>query len=312
MATRTRKASLDVEGRTVEVSNLDKIYYPKARFSKGQMIDYYVKIAPVLLPHLKSRAVTLKRYPDGVEGEFFYEKQRPSHAPKWIKTTRVKKKDGEVINYCLINDLPSLVWAANIGNLELHTFTHQSSAPQTPTALMFDLDPGPPANIIQCGEVAMLIRDFFQTLGMQSFVKTSGSKGLQLVVPLNSRVHYDRTKPFAHALAESLAKRFPDKIVSNMKKSLRGGKVFIDWSQNDDKKTTVCVYSLRAKEMPSVSTPITWGELEKTVKSGKAHGLSFSPDQVLKRIARHGDLFEEVLTLKQPLPRVSTLTSSAD
>ncbi|TLD72526.1 ATP-dependent DNA ligase [Phragmitibacter flavus] len=306
-----RKSTIEVENRTLEVSNLDKIYYPKTKFTKGQMIDYYVKIAPVLLPHLKSRAITLKRYPDGVEGEFFYEKQCPSHAPKWIKTTKVKKSDGEVINYCVINDLPSLVWAANIGNLELHPFTHRTTAPKRPTALVFDLDPGPPADIIQCGEVAVLIRDFFLALDLKSLVKTSGSKGLQLVVPLNTPTSYEKTKAFAHALADTLSKRFPDKIVSLMKKSLRNGKVFIDWSQNDDKKTTVCVYSLRAKGHPSVSAPITWNELEKAIKSGTSKLLSFSPDQTLKRSAKDGDLFEEVLTLKQTLPNLHSLARTA-
>jgi len=293
---------IKVKGRNVEVSNLDKVFYPATGFTKGEVLDYYAKVAPVLLPHLKSRALTLKRYPDGVKGGFFYEKQCPSHAPTWIKTTKVEKSNGEIIDYCMLNDLPALIWAANIANLELHTFLHRATARTRPTGLVFDLDPGEPADVINCCEVALLIRDFFKQLKLDIYVKTSGSKGLQLMVPLNKTLTYAKTKRFAKSLAGSMAKRFPDKIVSDMKKSLRKGKVFIDWSQNDDKKTTVCVYSLRAKEEPSVSTPVEWREVERAFKKQDDDLLKFGPDEVLKRVDQLGDLFLKVLKQKQSLP----------
>lgn len=298
-----RESTLKIGGKNVRISNPDKIFYPASGFTKGAMIAYYLKISEVLLPHLKNHAVTLKRYPDGVEGDFFYEKQCPSHAPDWIKTTPVERSDGEIIRYCLLNNTASLIWAANLANLELHPFTHKASAEQKPCALVFDLDPGPPAEVLDCCRVAVRIRDFFAALKLQSWVKTSGSKGLQLVVPLNTAVTYDQTKAFAHSLADTLAERFPDEIVSDMKKTLRKGKVFIDWSQNDDKKTTVSVYSLRAREIPSVSTPVTWEEIEGALKKKKPGLLTFQVADVLKRVEKQGDLFAPVLTLKQKLPR---------
>lgn len=303
-------AVLDVGGREVSVTRLDKIFYPKTGFTKGDVIDYYVKISPVLLPHLKGRPLSLKRYPDGVEGFFFYEKQCPDYAPKWIKTVKVSKTEGGVINYCTMNDLPALVWAANIADLELHTFLHKAPALMRPTAIAFDLDPGPPANIVQCCEVGLWIRSLFAELGLEAFAKTSGSKGLQVYVPLNTAVTYERTKAFAHAIAEALERQFPDKVTSRMQKKLRGGKIFVDWSQNDDKKTTINVYSLRAKEHPTVSTPVTWDEVEKAWKKKKA--LSFESAEVLKRVEKMGDLFEPVLTLKQKLPPLGKLKHAFD
>lgn len=310
------KTILKVGKREVAVSNLDKVFYPSTGFTKGDVIHYYARIAPLLLPHLKGRPVSLKRYPDGVEGQFFYEKQCPSHAPDWFKTTKVKKTDGGTIDYCVINDLPSLVWAANIANLELHTFQHRAPALQRPTCLVFDLDPGPPADIVECCEVAWRIKSMFETLGLESFAKTSGSKGMQLVVPLNTPVTYDRTKAFARAVADALSGKFPDLVVADMKRSLRPGKVFIDWSQNDDKKTTACVYSLRAKDTPTVSTPLKWSEVKSVLNAGKApaksrkkNTLVFDAEAVLKRVAKWGDLFEPVLTLKQKLPALNNLPS---
>ncbi len=294
------KTILKVENREVAVSHLEKIFYPDTGFTKGQVLNYYASIAPVLLPHLKGRPVSLKRYPDGVNGLFFYEKQCPSHAPEWIKTAKVAKSDGGEIDYCLLNDLPSLLWAANIANLELHTFQHRAPALLRPTALVFDLDPGPPADLVKCCEVALLIRDMFEALGLKCFPKTSGSKGMQLVVPLNTAMTYEKTKAFAHHVAVSLVAQFPALVVSEMKKSLRAGKVFIDWSQNDDKKTTVCVYSLRAKDSPTISTPLQWSEVEKAGRKSKP--LAFEPEEVLKRVSKWGDLFAPVLTLKQKLP----------
>ncbi|MDD5198623.1 MAG: non-homologous end-joining DNA ligase [Terrimicrobiaceae bacterium] len=300
------KSMLDVGGAKIEVSNLDKVLYPKAGFTKGQVIDYYVRISPVLLPHLKARPITLKRYPDGVEGLFFYEKKCPPHRPKWVKTAKVPKTDGGEIHYCVMNDLPALVWAANLADLELHTFLHKAPAIQRPTALAFDLDPGAPAGILECCAVGLLVRDAFAALGLQTFPKTSGSKGLQVYVPLNTAVTYERTKPFAHAVAEVLERQSPRLVVSRMQKSLRKGKVLVDWSQNDGKKTTINVYSLRARERPMVSTPVSWAEVEKAVK--RREPLSFDCDHVLNRVEKLGDLFEPVLSIKQRLPRLRDLS----
>ena len=303
------KQSLDVNGTKVDVTNLDKIFYPKARFTKGNVIDYYVRISSVLLPHLKDRPITLKRYPDGVEGFFFYEKKCPDHRPKWVKTTKVAKSEGGQINYCVINDLPSLVWAANLADLELHTFLHKAPSIRRPTAIAFDLDPGPPADIVLCCQVGLWLKDLFDALQLDSFAKTSGSKGLQVYVPINSAVTYDKTKTFSHGIAELLESQSPETVVSKMQKSLRAGKVLVDWSQNDDHKTTVNVYSLRAKDYPTVSTPVTWEEVDAVVRSKKATALRFESKEVLNRVEKMGDLFAPVLSLKQKLPSVSRIQS---
>lgn len=260
------KSQLQIDGTTVEVSNLNKVFYPETGFTKGQIIDYYVKVSPVLLPHLKDRPLTLKRYPDGVRGFFFYEKQCPPHRPKWIETTKVPRTEGGDINYCVISNLSALVWAANLADLELHVFLHRAPKIEQPNSLVFDLDPGPPADILDCCKVALQMKKLFEKLKLKCFPKTSGSKGIQVYVPLNSPVKYEKTKPFAHEVAIQLEKAFPDLVVSNMQKALRKGKVLVDWSQNDSHKTTVCVYSLRAKEHPTVSTPVTWEEVEAALK----------------------------------------------
>ncbi len=301
------KQSLDVNGTKVDVSNLDKIFYPKAGFTKGDVIDYYVRVSEFLLPHLKQRPITLKRYPDGVEGFFFYEKKCPTHRPKWVKTTKVAKSEGGEINYCVINDLPSLIWAANLADLELHTFLHQAPSLNRPMALAFDLDPGPPADVVLCGQVGLWLKSLFDELGMESFAKTSGSKGLQIYVPINSAVTYEKTKAFSHAIAELLESRSPEAVVSKMAKNLRHGKVLVDWSQNDDKKTTVSVYSLRAKDFPMVSTPVTWEEVKTVVRKKDPSALSFQSKEVLKRVEKMGDLFAPVLSLKQKLPPLTVL-----
>ena len=304
----SKKTEIEVAGKKLMVSNLDKVLYPETGFTKGQVIDYYIRIAPVLLPHLKNRPITLKRYPNGVEGFFFYEKQCPSHRPDWVKTTEVpsRREEGK-IDYCLMNDLPALVWAANLADLELHTFLHRAPAITRPTALAFDLDPGAPADIVQCCRVGLWLRAIFDDLGLQSFPKTSGSKGLQIFIPLNTATNYDKTKAFAHALAERLEREHPDEVVSRMQKALRKGKVLIDWSQNDEHKTTVNVYSLRAKPHPTVSTPVTWLEVEGVATKGDAQRLSFETEAALKRVETHGDLFAPLLTLKQRLPSLRTV-----
>ena len=289
--------------KEVTVTNRDKIFYPKTGFTKGDVVDYYTAIAPHLLPHLKNRPITLKRYPNGVTGMFFYEKQVPSHKPDWIVTTKVPRSDRTEIDYLLINDLPSLIWAANLADLELHTFLHRAPAITRPTVLAFDLDPGPPADIQKCCEVALWLKEFFESLNLQCFPKTSGSKGLQIYVPLNVPITYEKTKGFAHSLAVALENERPSSVVEKMKKELRAGKVLVDWSQNDEHKTTVNVYSLRAKETPTVSTPVTWEEVHAGKKKKSSTPLVFETKAVLKRLDKLGDLFAPVLTLKQKLPR---------
>jgi bifunctional non-homologous end joining protein LigD len=300
----SKQSLLKVGGRELKVSNLNKVLYPAAGFTKGDVINYYIEASAVLLPHLKDRPISLKRYPDGVEGFFFYEKQCPSHRPDWVNTTRVcSRREAGFIDYCVMNDLLALVWAANLADLELHTFLHRAPKLEFPDFIAFDLDPGPPADVITCCEVALLLKEAFDQLGLRSFPKTSGSKGLQVYIPLNSKNRYEQTKAFARALAEQMEQRHPDLVVSKMKKSLRTGKVLVDWSQNDEYKTTVCAYSLRAKEHPTVSTPVTWKEITDAKKKSDPALLMFETIDVLKRIKKRGDLFEAVLTLKQKLPR---------
>src|SRR5213075_2022339 len=257
-----KKAELIVDDRKLQVSNLDKVLYPKAGFTKSDLIDYYIRIAPVLLPHLKDRPLTMKRYPDGVEGQFFYEKNCPVHRPKWVQTAKVWSEGNQrIMHYCLANDLPTLVWAANLADLELHTSLSRKNNIERPTMMVFDLDPGAPADIVQCCQVGIWLRELLGGMKLKAFAKTSGSKGMQVYVPLNTAVTYEQTKPFAHAMARLMEAAHPEKVVSDMKKSLRANKIFVDWSQNDDYKTTVNVYSLRAKDRPTVSTPISWDEV---------------------------------------------------
>lgn len=298
-------AQVDIEGKRLKLSNLGKVLYPKAGFTKAQVIDYYVRIAPVLLPHLRNKPMTLKRYPNGVDGMFFYEKQCPGHRPKWVRTAPVFSHGREAnIDFCLFNDLPTLVWAANLADLELHPYLHAAPRVEQPLAMVFDLDPGPPADIVLCCEIGLQIRRLFDAVGLESFPKTSGSKGLQVYVPLNTPVGYDDTKGFSRAVAELLERQLPDKVVSKMLKALRPGKVLVDWSQNDEHKTTVGVYSLRAKDRPTVSTPVTWAEVERCLKKRDPSVLTFEAEQVLARVEKKGDLFAPLLTLKQRLPKL--------
>lgn len=302
------ETSVDIQGRQLKLSNLEKVLYPEAGFTKGQVIDYYVRIAPVLLPHLHGRPLTMKRYPGGVNDQFFYEKNCPAHRPDWVKTAPVwSEGNNKWMKYCLVEDLPTLVWAANLACIELHTSLSLGKKIEQPTMLVFDLDPGPPANIVLCCQVGLWVRKIFEKLGMQSFPKTSGSKGLQVYVPLNTAVTYEQTKSFAKEIARLLEGAFPDKVVSDMKKALRTGKVFVDWSQNDQHKTTICVYSLRAKDRPTVSTPVTWKEVEQCLKKKDPELLVFTCDQTLARVEEHGDLYEPVLKLKQKLPKIEAL-----
>jgi bifunctional non-homologous end joining protein LigD len=235
---------------------------------------------------------------------FFYEKNCPSHRPDWVKTAKVWSHGNQRdMFYCLAQDLPTLVWAANLADLELHTSLARKKDVAKPTMMVFDLDPGPPADIVQCCQVAFWLRDLLAAMKLKSWAKTSGSKGLQLYVPLNTPATFDQTKALSRALAEHLEREHPELVVHRMLKSLRGGKVLVDWSQNDEHKTTVNVYSLRAKDFPTVSTPVTWEEVEQCLKKKDAKLLTFTSDQVLERVGHMGDLFEPVATLKQKLPK---------
>lgn len=303
------ETTIEIQGKQLTLSNLDKVLYPAAGFTKGQVIDYYIRIAPVLLPHLKDRPLTLKRYPEGVNGMYFYEKSCPKHRPDWVKTAPIWSEGrNDYIEFCLAQDIPTLVWAANLADLELHTSLSLGKDIMRPTMLVFDLDPGPPANIVQCCRVGLMVRERFEKYGLKCFPKTSGSKGLQVYIPLNTPTTYAGTKPFAHAVARVLEDQHPDLVVSDMKKSLRTNKVLVDWSQNDDHKTTICVYSLRAKDYPTVSTPVSWKEVEQCLKKKDPELLVFKSDDVLKRVQKMGDIFADVLMLKQRLPKPNQMS----
>jgi bifunctional non-homologous end joining protein LigD len=309
---------VEVQGRKLSLTNLEKILYPASGFTKGQVVDYYVRIAPALVPHLAGRALTMKRYPGGVDQEYFFEKNAPMHRPDWVKTAPIwSGSNRRTIHYILANDLPTLVWIANLASIELHPSLSLATDIATPTMIVFDLDPGPPANIVQCAQVGLWVREIFDHFGLRSFPKTSGSKGLQIYIPLNSatlptKTSYDETKSFAHAVARLLEQEHPELVVSDMKKAVRTNKVFVDWSQNDEHKTTISVYSLRAREHPTVSTPVTWDEVEQALKKKDAARLVFEAKDVLARMEKMGDLFEPVQKLKQKLPQLAGLAAESE
>ncbi len=297
---------VEIEGRELKLTNVDKVLYPQTGFTKGDMIDYYAKVAPAMIPHLSGRPVTLRRFPEGVEDldAAFFEKRCPKHRPKWVKTATVEAgpRAGK-IEFCVCDGLATLVWMAQLATVELHPSLSLARAPKRPTVLAFDLDPGPPADVVDCCRVALRLRDLFGHFDVRCFPKTSGSKGMQVYVPLNTKkVSYDDTKPFAKAIAQLLEKQTPDKVVSKMKKVERENKVFVDWSQNHQRKTTIAVYSLRARERQTASTPVTWDEVADVADSGDKGKLVFESDAVLDRIEKHGDLFAPVLELEQQLP----------
>jgi bifunctional non-homologous end joining protein LigD len=304
---------VEVEGRELKLTNLDKVLYPKAGFTKGEVVDYYAKVAPAIVPHLRGRALTLRRFPEGVDDTdaAFFEKRCPKHRPDWVKTAPMSASTG-MIDFCLCEDLPTLVWMAQLAAIELHPSLSLAHELDQPTVLAFDLDPGPPAEVLSCCKVALRLRELFAHFGLECFPKTSGSKGLQVYAPLNNdEVTYEGddgdgggTKPLARAIAQLLEKQTPDLVVSKMKKVEREGKVFVDWSQNHRRKTTIAVYSLRARERPTVSTPVAWDEVERAVENDDADSLVFEAADVLKRIEQHGDLFAPVLELQQTLPEL--------
>jgi bifunctional non-homologous end joining protein LigD len=291
---------IEVDGRELKISNWDKVLYPATGFTKGDLITYYARVADAVLPHLRDRPLTLKRYPNGVDAKYFFEKNAPSHRPDWVRTATVGG-----IEYVLAEERATMVWLGNLADIELHTPMSLASAPERPTMMVFDLDPGPPAGILECCEVALVLHGMFEALGLEMCVKTSGSKGLQVYVPLNTEVGEEPTKQFAKAVAELLEQRLPKLVVSRMTKTLRKGKVLLDWSQNHLAKTTVTVYSVRAREQPTVSTPLLWDEVGACREAGDPELLSFLPDQVLARVAEHGDLFAPVLSVQQKLPTLT-------
>ncbi|MFP5328136.1 MAG: non-homologous end-joining DNA ligase [Acidimicrobiia bacterium] len=307
MAKGSARAEVEVEGRRLTLSNLGKIFYPETGFTKGDVIDYYARIAPVMVPHLEGRATTLVRFPDGVEGPHFYEKNSPSHRPEWVTVAPLwSRHNGGNINFTVVDSAATLVWMANLASIEVHPSLALVSDYKAPTSVVFDLDPGPPAGVVECCDVALQLREVFDQLKLECVVKTSGSKGLQAYVPLNSPVTYDQTKPFALALAQLLEKRNPGFVTSNMAKDIRPGKVFVDWSQNDEHKTTVAVYSMRAKtSRPTVSAPVSWAEIEACAESRDPESLVFLAGDVLERVAEQGDLFACMLDSEQELPRLS-------
>ena len=297
------KTVLSVEGKEIPVSNLDKILYPEAGFTKGDVINYYIRISPFLLPHVRERALTLKRYPNGVNAPFFYEKACPAHRPPWVKTTAIRTEEKQrEIDFCLANDLPTLVWAANLADLEIHTSLARSKQPERPTALVFDLDPGAPADIVKCCRIGLLVRTALARDGLDCYAKTSGSKGLQIYAPLNTKTTFEQTKNYALELAQKFEHEHPRDVTSKSAKAERRGKVLVDYNQNDPHRTTVCVYSLRAKKRPTVSTPVLWDEVEKCARKENAELLIFETRDILKRVEKHGDLFEPMLTQKQKMP----------
>ena len=296
---------LDVGGRRLAIKNLDRVVFPQTATTKAQLLDYYVRIADVMLPHLQDRLLHMHRYPEGVEGPRFWQKECPEHRPEWVPTAAVWSRDKRAdIRYCVVDELATLLWAVNIGSLELHTSLHRHDAMDHPTALAFDLDPGPGAGLLECCAVALRVRRLLGDLGLRSFAKTSGGKGLQVYVPLNSDVTYAQAKPVAKTVAEVLEAQTPDRVVSRMARALRGGKVLVDWSQNTEHKSTVCPYSVRARARPTVSTPVAWEEVEAALERGDAGALVFEMRDVLERVSRRGDLFAPVLTERQEL-RVS-------
>lgn len=306
---------VEVDGRELKLTNLDKVLYPEAGFTKGEVVDYYAKVAPAIVPHLEKRALTLRRFPEGVDDTdaAFFEKRCPKHRPDWVKTAAVEAgPHAGIIDFCVCEDRATLAWMAQLAAIELHPSLSLAPEPDRPTVLAFDLDPGPPAEILSCCRVALRLRELFAHFGLECFPKTSGSKGLQIYAPLNNdEVTYEGddedgggTKPLARAIAQLLEKQTPDLVVSKMKKVERKGKVFVDWSQNHRRKTTIAVYSLRARERPTVSTPVTWEEVERAVEKEDAGSLVFEAGDVLRRVEDHGDLFAPVLELRQELPEL--------
>jgi bifunctional non-homologous end joining protein LigD len=292
-----------IEGRDLELSNLDKVMYPAAGFTKGEVIDYYTRIAPVMLPHLADRAVTRIRFPNGVDGLHFFEKNKPAGTPDWVRLATLpvpgSTMSRETIDFVVVDDLPTLVWLANLAALELHTPQWRVGA--DPDLLVVDLDPGAPAGLRECCAVAVLMRDRLAADGVAAYPKTSGKKGMQLCCPISGSQGAEVVSAYAKKVAEELQAMVPGSITARMAKAVRPGKIFIDWSQNNAAKTTVTPYSLRAQELPTVSTPLTWDEVE-AVGTGAEEPRHYRPGEVLDRVAEHGDLLADLLTPGPEVP----------
>ncbi len=296
---------VQMAGKRLPLSNLEKDLYPSYGFTKAHILEYYRRIAPFMLPHLRDRAVTLKRYPDGVEEDFFFEKRCPSHRPAWVKTAEIPQEDGERMTACVVNDLETLIWAENLASVELHVPLARAGSPDTPDSMVFDLDPGDQAGILECARVALILRDLLSRLGLASYVKTSGKKGLHVYVPLNRKeTTFGDTKTFSKAVAGIMQKHYPDLVTAKMAKISRNAKVFINWSQNDASKTMICVYSLRAREKPFVSFPLEWKGLEDLAELTDPGRLQVTHSEALSRAEKKGDLFREVLLKEQKLPHL--------
>jgi bifunctional non-homologous end joining protein LigD len=297
----------EIGGRRLAIRNLDRVMFPRTGTTKAQLLQYYIRIGDAMLPHLRDRLLHLHRYPEGVEGPRFWQKECPEHRPEWVPTTPVWSRDKQgSIHFCVVDDLATLLWAVNLGSIELHTSLHTRHDLHRPTTLAFDLDPGEGVDVLGCAEVALRLREMLARTGLRGLVKTSGSKGLQVYVPLNTEVTYAETKPFAKEIARALEEAWPDRVVSRMARALRAGKVLVDWSQNTEHKSMVCVYSVRAKERPTVSTPVRWEEVEAALQAADPARLVFEMADVLERVAELGDLFAEVLTLRQRLGQVAS------
>jgi len=293
----------EIAGQRLSLSNLEKDLYPSYGFTKAHVLEYYHRISRFILPHLKDRALTLKRYPEGVDKDFFFEKRCPAHRPSWVKTAEVRQDDGERRTVCLVNDLNTLIWVENLASLELHVPLARAGSPDNPDSVVFDLDPGDSADILDCGRVALILRDLLFSLPLVSYVKTSGQKGLHVYVPLNlEETTFEDTRKFSKAVAEVLQRNYPDLVTAKMAKEYRGNKVFINWSQNDASKTMICVYSLRAREKPYVSFPLTWGKLETSVEQRDPGKLPVLHSEAVSRLEKEGDLFQELIFKKQKLP----------
>jgi bifunctional non-homologous end joining protein LigD len=296
---------VDMEGRRLLLSNLEKDLYPSYGFTKAGILEYYRGIAPYMLPHLKDRAVTLKRYPEGVEKDFFFEKRCPSHRPDWVNTAQIPQDDGELMTFCVVNDLETLIWVENLASLELHVPLARAGSPKTPDSMVFDLDPGEGATILDCARVALVLRELLSQMGLASSAKTSGRKGLHVFVPLNNKeTSFEDTKIFSKAVAGIMQKHYPDLVTAKMAKQERKSRVFINWSQNDASKTMISVYSLRAREKPFVSFPLGWREVEDAIRVGEPDRLQVIHSEALMRAERMGDLFQEVLEKEQKLPHL--------
>lgn len=296
-------AVIEIDGRELKVSNLDRVLYPQTGFTKGDLIDFYAAIAPVLIPHLRDRPITMRRFPQGVDEDGFWEKQCPAFRPEWVATAPIRSDSAKrTVDYCLVNDPATLVWMANLACVELHVSLAEADTRARPTSAVFDLDPGKPADILDCAEIGLLIHQTLASQGLDSFAKVSGSKGIQVYVPLNTETDYEKTSGFAHSLARAFEQEMPDRVVSKMKKSLRPGKVLIDWSQNSEHKTTVAVYSMRATPTPSVSAPVGWQTLQSALDADDADRLRFDPETVIRAARSGDDPFAPLLALEQALP----------